>query len=351
MTDEDDGADLTPPSPEDSWQARVLCAVEALEDVEQPATPTRLKEMVGAKFASAFLPGDRLYEGARPSWETRAVEATAVLVTRKLLRRPKGRAGSTSGGEEVVAITAAGRKQAEAACNVGELVAEDTTPTTERVPSAGPVMASVVVTPLQDKAKPKGPDTPSLGVAGPSFSSGYAIRTIARNVGEPVEIGKADPLEPVMIELNLQYGVGSQPAQATGVAGAIARVRELWKLVGGAGDPVVVAEQYMSGDLTNQQVQNIATADSAGGEWPKRAIFRIWPDFEVHRQIDASCTTVKAVPAQRSFAAYGDGIVWAVIDSGIDKEHPHFLGDHTLDDPSVADLHHDVCCMCTESRH
>jgi serine protease AprX len=341
MSDESDIGDLGPPSPEYSWQSRVLCAVKALEDVEQPATPTRIKEMVGAKFASAFLAGDRLYEGLRPSWETRVDEAIAVLVTRKLLRRPKARAGTTADGEEVVATTTAGRKQAEAACNVGELVAEDTTPTTQRVSAAGPLMAGVVVAPLQPKVKPQPPDTPILGVAGPSFSSGYAIRSIAGALGEPIAIDKPDLPEPVMIELNLQYGVGSHPAQATGVAGAIARVQQLWKLVGGAGEPVVVAEQYMSGELTNQQVQNIATADSAGGDWPQRAIFRIWPDFPVHRQIDASATTVKAVPAQRSFAAYGEGIVWAVIDSGIDENHPHFHGDHTLDDPSVADLHHD----------
>ena len=342
MTDQPDFGDVgSPPSPEVSWQARVLCAVQALEAIDQPATPTRLKEMVGAKFASAYLPGDRLYEGARPSWETRVDEATAALVTTKLLRRRKGRAGTESAGQEVVATTAAGRREAEAACTVGELVAEDTTPTTKRVTSAGPVMAGVVVAALQDKVKPQPPDTRTVGVAGPSFSSGLEIRTITGDVGEPVEEDKPNPPEPVMIELNLQYGVGMQPPQETGVAGAIARVAQLWKLVGAAGDPVVVAEQYLSGDLTSQQVQNIATADSAAGDWPKRAIFRIWPDFEVHRQIDASCTTIKAIPAQRSFAAFGDGIVWAVIDSGIDKNHPHFQGEHTLDDPSVADLHRD----------
>jgi serine protease AprX len=332
MSDESDPSELTPPSPEDSWQARVLCAVQALEDVEQPATSTRLKEMVGAKFASTFLAGDRLYEGARPSWEARVDEATDVLVTRKLLRRHKGRARTPSAGQEVVATTAAGRKEADAACALGERVAEDATPTTERVTAAGPVMAGVVVAPLQDKVKPPPPDTPTLGVAGPSFAG--AVR-------EPVTNDEPNPPQPVMIELNLQYGVGSQQAQATGVAGAIARVQQLWTLIGGTGEPVVVAEQYLSGDLTNQQVQNIVTADSAGGDWPQRAIFRVWPDFQVHRQIDASATTVKAVPAQRSFAAYGEGIVWAVIDSGIDGTHPHFTADHTLDDPLVADLHHD----------
>jgi serine protease AprX len=208
-------------------------------------------------------------------------------------------------------------------------------------------MAGVVVASLQDKVKPQPPDGPilgvpgpSFGVAGPSLGSRHAIRGVAGAFGGQIEIDKPDLSEPVMIELNLQY-VGAHPAQATGIAGAITRVRQLWKLVGGAGEPVVVAEQYMSGELTNQQVQNIATADSAAGDWPQRAIFRIWPDFQVHRQIDASTSTVKAVPAQRSFAAYGEGIVWAVVDSGIDGTHPHFQGDHTLDDPAVADLHRD----------
>ena len=313
----------------------MLCAVQALEAIEQPATPTRIKEMVGAKFASAFLPGDRLYQGLRPSWEARVDEARTVLLTRKLLSRPRGRLAAGANGQEVVATTAAGREAADAACARGALVAVDTRPGPERVASAGPVMAGIVVAPLQDKVKSQPPVTPPLGGAGPSFGQG--IRAIAGEVGEPV----STTVQPVMIELNLQYGVGGQPAQKTGVAGAIARVRELWNLVGARGEPAVVAEQYMSGELTNQQVQNIATADAAGGDWPQRAIFRIWPDFEVHRQIDASTTTVKAVPAQRSFAAYGEGIVWAVIDSGIDGNHPHFTSDNTLRDPSVADLHHD----------
>ncbi len=60
--------------------------------------------------------------------------------------------------------------------------------------------------------------------------------------------------------------------------------------------------------------------------WPQRAVYRIWPDFEVHPQIDASSTTIKAIAAQRSFDSFGEGIVWAVVDSGIDEKHAHFDG-------------------------
>ncbi|MGH9693890.1 MAG: S8 family peptidase, partial [Bryobacteraceae bacterium] len=37
-----------------------------------------------------------------------------------------------------------------------------------------------------------------------------------------------------------------------------------------------------------------------------------------------SLTTVKADAAQRAFQAFGEGIVWAVLDSGVQGDHPHF---------------------------
>jgi serine protease AprX len=77
----------------------------------------------------------------------------------------------------------------------------------------------------------------------------------------------------------------------------------------------------------------------------RRAIYRLWPDFQIKAQIDHSVATVKADAAQLSYAASGKDVVWAVLDSGIDATHPHFgLGrgrKHILLDPAVADLHRD----------
>ena len=53
-------------------------------------------------------------------------------------------------------------------------------------------------------------------------------------------------------------------------------------------------------------------------------VFRVWPDYTLYPQIDRSAPTVKANAAWRSYDARGHGIVWAVIDSGIDACHPHF---------------------------
>jgi subtilisin family serine protease len=70
-----------------------------------------------------------------------------------------------------------------------------------------------------------------------------------------------------------------------------------------------------------------------------RAIYHIWPDFEVSATIFKSIATVKCDAAQNSFAASGTGITWAVMDSGIKHDHPHFQRHANIDPQST--LHKD----------
>ncbi len=65
-----------------------------------------------------------------------------------------------------------------------------------------------------------------------------------------------------------------------------------------------------------------------------RTIHHIWPDFPLQSCITQSVRTVKVDAARRSFAADGEGITWAVMDTGIDKGHPHFLRHNNIDDKS-----------------
>jgi serine protease AprX len=71
-----------------------------------------------------------------------------------------------------------------------------------------------------------------------------------------------------------------------------------------------------------------------------RTIHHIWPDFELRSCITSSIRTVKVDAAQRSFAALGAGITWAVMDTGIDGLHPHFRlhGNIDLASPDHADF-------------
>ena len=80
-----------------------------------------------------------------------------------------------------------------------------------------------------------------------------------------------------------------------------------------------------------------------------RAIYKLWPDFPVQSQIYRSVATVKADAAFKSFGAAGADIVWAIIDSGVDKNHQHFdvASGHALLSPEVRDLHR--CFVDSES--
>lgn len=53
-------------------------------------------------------------------------------------------------------------------------------------------------------------------------------------------------------------------------------------------------------------------------------VYRIWEDTDIDVALTQSLTTVKADAAQRAFHAHGGGIVWAVLDSGVQGDHPHF---------------------------
>ncbi len=53
-------------------------------------------------------------------------------------------------------------------------------------------------------------------------------------------------------------------------------------------------------------------------------VYRIWEDQAISTTLTRSLITVKADAAQRAFQAFGEGIVWAVVDSGIQADHPHF---------------------------
>jgi subtilisin family serine protease len=59
-------------------------------------------------------------------------------------------------------------------------------------------------------------------------------------------------------------------------------------------------------------------------------VYRIWEDADISVSLTRSLTTVKADAAQRAFHAVGEGIVWAVLDSGIDGDHVHFEAKTTL---------------------
>lgn len=86
-----------------------------------------------------------------------------------------------------------------------------------------------------------------------------------------------------------------------------------------------------------QVPQGKAPPGSVEGTRAGRLIHRIWPDFRIRAGLHRTGATIKAEAARVAFAAAGQDIVWAVMDSGIQGDHPHFARWRTLE---VAPLEH-----------
>jgi serine protease AprX len=155
----------------------------------------------------------------------------------------------------------------------------------------------------------------------------------------------ADYRHPIIIDLNLEFAGGRKEA----------RKEVLEKLIPLAIANVKVADtppridvrksrlsqQYLFGEMEASVIRELVrldtqdepptVSDSTQRVGGRRAIYRIWPDFEFGPLTTKSISTVKADAARNAFAALGEGVVWAVIDSGIDGTHPHFAKHRNLE--------------------
>lgn len=149
---------------------------------------------------------------------------------------------------------------------------------------------------------------------------------------------------PVIIDLNMSYVDGLSEAREV--------VREL---IGSAHHKYIdqvkgkYCPQYVFARLTPRQIERLARKDERsdgtsgkGSSKPFRmqAIYKIWPDFPVIPHLDQSLATVKADAARAAFRALGKGVVWAVLDTGIQWDHPHFEKRRNLELEDGID-HHD----------
>jgi serine protease AprX len=60
-------------------------------------------------------------------------------------------------------------------------------------------------------------------------------------------------------------------------------------------------------------------------------VYQIWLDDRCEMHLLQSCDTIKASACWRTFEARGKGITWAVMDTGIRYDHPHFLQFDNID--------------------
>lgn len=151
---------------------------------------------------------------------------------------------------------------------------------------------------------------------------------------------KAD--QAVMIDLNLSFAGGRDEARKR----VISLVEELIKHSNVDRSKYGVdvrkglnSKQYVCAYLTGEVIREMVRQD----RFPSReqaaaraecAIHKVWPDFDIKPLVNVTISTVKAHAARNAFGAFGKGIVWAVLDSGVDTTHQHFQAHKNL---SLAD--------------
>ncbi len=87
---------------------------------------------------------------------------------------------------------------------------------------------------------------------------------------------------------------------------------------------VTETDFYVFTALTADEIRTLADKN-------RDTVFQIWPDETTFAHVLTSSETVKATACWRTFNALGKGITWAVLDTGISTQHPHFVNYATID--------------------
>ena len=164
-------------------------------------------------------------------------------------------------------------------------------------------------------------------------------------------------IQDIIIDVNLEYPGGRKRAREVvwQWIDALPGVTATWPGAGGgdrlSSEPVQsggqlinrskseYSQQYLFGRLSGENIRTLVRlneqagkdAQNEGGAFGSSALYRIWLDHEVTRFINLSISTVKADAARNAFVALGNDIVWAVIDTGVDRKHPHFQKHRNLE--------------------
>jgi hypothetical protein len=181
--------------------------------------------------------------------------------------------------------------------------------------------------------------------AHPHSGSGYLRTDVARRaVREAVKLDLFQPVGPFVIARNLVRRLENAPREA--------RHPVLIELVdpAAAGRPLADvskdlvreirrASRRTEGELRLQMMRRFVAADLTRLETEHLAsrfgmegllVRRIWRNEAKRALLDTSIHAIHAGAAHSGYRASGRGIAWAVLDSGINPEHPHFSPHRTI---------------------
>jgi subtilisin family serine protease len=157
-------------------------------------------------------------------------------------------------------------------------------------------------------------------VAGTAFTQVITRAIIVRDLVRDLEDGQAEQRFPTLIQIDIPDGDGDVASLDERRDGVRRRIEQLARQRAAPDDLVrlQVMRRFVSADLTRDDIEILRT------EFKQLQIQRIWKNLSKRALIAQSSGTVQARPAHLGYGAKGKGITWAVLDTGIAAQHPHF---------------------------
>ncbi|MGO8733017.1 MAG: S8 family peptidase [Terriglobia bacterium] len=104
--------------------------------------------------------------------------------------------------------------------------------------------------------------------------------------------------------------------------GVEASKEEVKKFLADKADRMSDSDFYVFASLFPDDIKKLADCTDS--------VYQLWLDETTYGHLLSSADTVKATSCWRTFDACGKGITWAVMDTGINADHPHFATSNTV---------------------
>jgi subtilisin family serine protease len=162
--------------------------------------------------------------------------------------------------------------------------------------------------------------------AGPAFSNLVGRSIVMKDLVADMEDGDREQRHPALIQLV----TGDADSEVVSLDAAREQLQDLiGKVLDASGTPhekgrLQLMRRYVSADLTRSEIEQLRAYCGA------LKIKRVWRNATKRALLHQSTHTVQAKPANLGYGANGQGITWAVLDTGIAAGHPHFKDHGTV---------------------
>jgi len=161
--------------------------------------------------------------------------------------------------------------------------------------------------------------TAVLDTVGRSFGQIIASTVVAKDLVEDLENARHEVRQQVLIQLASDTS-GEGVTLESSAATLTRSITDMIKAAGGnpADAKLDRLRRYLAAQLTRGEIEGLKASPDAA------SIKMVWRDSEKRALIAQSTQTVQAHPANIGYGADGHDIAWAVLDTGIRADHPHF---------------------------